>query len=95
MGGFFHFQVERSDASLPSRTAGELRGRLSLRLEQVVPVVQWWTHTPDDRMQPDHGTGCGVTGRIGIEAAVDGHTVSDKGASQDGLGVHPAVEIHQ
>ena len=54
------------------RGAREMKGTLEGELtKEVVPVLGSWTQAADGRIKTVHALGHGLTGGIGIEAAVD------------------------
>ena len=54
--------------------------------KKVVPVFGRWTETTDRRMALVHPLGHGLTGGIGVEAAIDWHALSDQRREPSWLG---------
>ena len=60
--------------------------------KKVVPVFGGRTETTDRRMALVHSLGHGLTGGIGVEAAIDWHALGDQSREPRWLGLAPEVE---
>ena len=80
---------------------GELRlgagEALSPCCEGVIPIVASGSVTLDRGMEVDHGAGHGITGRIGIKAAIDlvrlSEEVREPGGARPGAGGRDAAKV--
>ena len=59
--------------------AGSGQPRLRTRAEEVVPIVSGRSPALDGGMESDHGLRHGFTGRVGVEATVDGMALLQEG----------------
>ena len=77
--------MERSGEGQPIGMTGA-EGRLRSRRENEVPVLGSWTQPLDVRVETNHLSGCSVTRRVCVEAAVDVITVIEKRAEPGRVG---------